>query len=159
MLLNNVFSPQPSSEQNCTESISYPRKKVKKLPLVLIVDDDGDSLYLLGHILSQYACETVVETQGSAALEQIKALLPDLILLDIWLPELNGMQITQALREDAATRSIPIVAVTALASDKDRQRIMQAGCDRYISKPYSLEDMESILNDFLKPCPVENSDS
>jgi CheY-like chemotaxis protein len=156
MLWNNFSSSQPNSAKIYAESTSYHREKVEKLPLVLIVDDDGDSLFLLGHILSQYACETVVETGGTAALEQIKKLLPDLILLDIWLPEMNGMQITQELKKVEATQSIPIVAVTALASDQDRQRILQAGCDQYISKPYSLEEMESILNGYLRPYAKES---
>jgi CheY-like chemotaxis protein len=155
MLWNSISLPHPSLEKIHAESSSYPREKVEKLPLVLIVDDDGDSLFLLGHILSQYACETVVETEGTAALAQIKNILPDLILLDIWLPEINGIQITQELKNDPATQSIPIVAVTALASEKDRQRILQAGCDQYISKPYSLEAMEGILNSYLRPYSVD----
>lgn len=117
---------------------------------VLVVDDDPDSLYLLEHILLQYACRVVCQSDGRAALDTALHLQPDLILLDIWLPSLSGLDILKQLRQHPRGRSIPVVAVTALASERDRQLIMQAGCNHYISKPYELEDMENALNQFLR---------
>jgi len=120
---------------------------------VLVVDDDPDSLYLLEHILAQYACRVVCQSDGRAALDIALQLQPDLILLDIWLPSLSGLDILKQLRQHARGRSIPVVAVTALASERDRHLIMQAGCNHYISKPYELEDMEQTLSQFLSLRP------
>jgi len=121
----------------------------EKLPVVLVVDDDKDSLFLLTHILSQYVCNTVIESEGMKALEHIKTIQPDLILLDIWMPGMSGLEIIQEVRRDDAINSIPVVAVTALAREQDRSNIMKAGCDQYISKPYQLEEMETLLSLYL----------
>lgn len=118
---------------------------------VLLVDDDPDSLFLLEHILAQFACQVICVTDGCSALETALTCLPDLILLDIWLPGMSGIEVVRSLRQNQATHSIPVIAVTALASDKDRSLILQAGCDIYVSKPYELEDVEAILERFLKP--------
>lgn len=158
MFRNSGFSPQPISGRFYTESAFSTcenSEQAEKLPLVLIVDDDGDSSYLLEHLLSQYICEVSVETEGHSALQQIQTLQPDLVLLDIWLPGIDGIEIARVLRKNSATQSIPIIAVTALAREQDRRNILRAGCTEYISKPYNLEDMETILSSYLKSQTVD----
>jgi CheY-like chemotaxis protein len=119
------------------------------IPTVLAVDDDEDSLYLLSHILEQFTCTLICETHGTQALSLIETLQPDLVLLDIWLPGVSGLEIVRAIRQNAALRSLPVVAVTALASAKDRESIFAAGFNQYLSKPYGLEDMEALLGAYL----------
>lgn len=142
-------SPQPNLVKATARSTAFIHTVPEKLPVVLVVDDDKDSLFLLTHILSQYVCNTVIESEGMKALERIRTIQPDLILLDIWMPGMSGLEIIQEVRRDNAINSIPVVAVTALAREQDRSNIMKAGCDQYISKPYQLEEMETLLSLYL----------
>lgn len=159
MLKAPLFSSKPCLEEanNGTdfllEAVKFVQSDVLKVPSVLLVDDDADSLLLLDYILRQFICTPIFATEGPSALELARNLQPDLILLDIWLPGINGFEIARALRGDSATQTIPIIAVTALASEKDRQKILRAGCTQYISKPYFLEEMEALLNHYLSLRP------
>lgn len=74
---------------------------------------------------------------------------PDLILLDIMLPDLNGIEIVQYLKRDPQTMTIPIVAVTAMARAEDRKRILDAGCNDYIKKPYIIDELEAMIRRYL----------
>lgn len=118
-------------------------------PTVLIIDDDNDSLVLLENILDQFTCNIVCQSSGQAALAYALQSPPDLILLDIWMPDIDGLEIARTLQQSSATRGIPIAAVTALASQRDRELILRAGCTHYISKPFLLEDMEAVLRQYL----------
>lgn len=141
-------SEQPSERKVKTKSQSAKVDKVK-LPVVLVVDDDEDSLFLLNHLLEQYACEVVSVSDGSEALAQVRSLQPDLILLDIWLPNMSGIDILRQIRIERLCPSTPVVAVTALVLEKDRELIFRSGFDRYICKPYDVVEMETLLNDYL----------
>jgi CheY-like chemotaxis protein len=74
---------------------------------------------------------------------------PDLILLDIMLPDMDGLEVIRCLKQISRTMTIPIVAVTALARATDREQILLAGCDDYISKPYMLEDLAALVYRYL----------
>jgi CheY-like chemotaxis protein len=116
-----------------------------KLPVVLAVDDDEDNLLLLSYVLEPLNCSIITAVDGHTAFEKARTEQPSLILLDIMLPDLDGLQIVRQLREDPKTRMIPVIAVTALARPEDRERILSAGCNDYISKPYLLEDLEAVI--------------
>lgn len=133
-------------------AIESPEKLASALgqPTVVIIDDDTDSLVLLENILDQFHCHTVGLSSGNAALTYLLRSPPALILLDIWLPDVDGLAIARTLRRHHATQMIPIAAVTALASQRDRELILQAGCNHYISKPYLLEDIEAMLQQYLQ---------
>lgn len=119
-------------------------------PTVLLVDDDPDSLILLEFILDQFACNTVCRQDGQAALAYVRQNPPDLILLDIKLSDMTGLEVIKALQQEDLGQAIPLVAVTALASRRDRHRILQAGFVHYISKPYALESIEALLKQYLQ---------
>ncbi|MBD2741733.1 response regulator [Coleofasciculus sp. FACHB-1120] len=121
-----------------------------KLPLVLAVDDDEDNLLLLSYVLEPLNCSIITAVDGHTAFEKARTEQPSLILLDIMLPDLDGLQIVRQLREDSHTRTIPVIAVTALARPEDRERILAAGCNDYISKPYLLEDLEAVIRRNLR---------
>lgn len=120
-----------------------------KQPLILAVDDDEDNLFLLTEVLRPLSCLSITATRGEAALLLARDCQPDLILLDVMLPDFNGMEVVQRLRRDPKTRNIPVIAVTALARTEDRESLLLEGCDDYISKPYMLSDLEDIIRRYL----------
>lgn len=117
-----------------------------KAPVILAVDDDEDNLLLLTYVLEPLNCRVITAVDAHTAFEKVEIEHPDLILLDVMLPDLDGLQIVHQLRQDSKTRGIPVVAVTALAREEDRTRILTAGCNDYISKPYLIEDLEAIIH-------------
>lgn len=109
---------------------------------ILAVDDHDDSLLLITQILTRHDRTLLTAQNGETALTLAQTFRPDLILLDIVLPDLSGFEVVHRLRQNAATASIPVIAVTALARADDRQKLLQAGCNDCVSKPYLLEDLE-----------------
>jgi len=124
---------------------------VNRQPLILAVDDDEDNLLLLTEVIKPLNCLFVTATHGKAALVLAQSFQPDLILLDAMLPDFNGLEVVQSLRKNPQTREIPVIAVTALAGLEDKESLLLGGCDDYISKPYMLEDLESIILRHLNP--------
>ncbi|MBD1815049.1 response regulator [Microcoleus vaginatus] len=122
---------------------------VDKRPLVLAVDDNPDNLELLTQILDLFGCECVGAVDGYAALSAAVDRQPDLIVLDICLPDIDGMEVVKRVQQNPELRHIPIVAVTALAKPEDRARILQAGCVEYLSKPFNIKDLETVIRQHL----------
>lgn len=118
-------------------------------PLILAVDDDEDNLLLLAYVLEPLGCSLITAVDGLSALRKAQTYHPDLILLDILLPCIDGREVTTQLKRDPKTRNIPVIAVTALASTQDKRCILQSGCDDYISKPYMIDDIETIVRRHL----------
>ena len=110
---------------------------------VLLVEDNEDNLIIYSTIL-QYGGYRVVEAHdGRAALAAARSAHPDLILMDVSIPYIDGLEVTRRLKADPATSHIPIIALTAHALTTDRDRALEAGCDGYISKP---AEPRAILN-------------
>ena len=122
---------------------------VTQRPLVLAVDDNEDNLGLISFTLDLFGFAFISAPDGQTTLELAQTHQPDLILLDIMLPDLDGIEVVRRLKQDSRTRSIKIIAVTALARDEDRDRILAAGCQDYISKPYMVDDLEALLRRYL----------
>jgi CheY-like chemotaxis protein len=120
-------------------------------PFILAVDDNEDSLLLARYTAELCGIECIGRTSGWAALAFATACLPTLILLDILLPDLNGVDLFHHLKQDSLTRDIPIIAVTSLAKKSDRDSLLAAGFADYISKPYMLEDLEASILRHFKP--------
>jgi len=121
-----------------------------KQPFVLGVDDNQDDLLLLSYTVEPCNIEFIGRTSGWAALKLIAILPPALILLDILLPDLNGIDFLYYLKQNPLTSDIPVVAVTALATLSDRTLLLSAGFVDYVSKPYMLEDIEAVISPYLK---------
>lgn len=130
------------SLQSCEPSFSLQ-------PLILGVEDDEDNLLLLSYAIESFGCQFVGQSNSQSAFAAAKAYQPDLILLDILMPNLDGIQLLQRFRQDQLTRQIPVIAVTAMARVEDRQMLLQAGFTDYISKPYMLEDLELLIHQHL----------
>lgn len=102
---------------------------------VLVVEDDTDNRRIVTKVLSIDGYEVIEATDGVEALDKVRIEHPDLILMDLALPHLDGWEATRRLKKDPATRAIPIVALTAVAMRGDEEQARAAGCDDYLSKP------------------------
>ncbi|NES23750.1 MAG: response regulator [Symploca sp. SIO3E6] len=121
-----------------------------KPPLVLVVDDDEDNLLLMTHVLDHLGCSWITAVDGMSALQKAQTAQPALILLDILMPHMNGAEVLARLKENSKVQQIPVIAVTALANTSEREDIMLAGFDDYVSKPYMLEEVEAALERHLR---------
>ena len=120
---------------------------------ILVVEDNKLDMRLLKDILEGSGYETLQAVDGLEAIDLAFASLPDLILMDIQLPEISGLEVSRRLKGDDRSRRIPIVAVTAFAMGWHEREALDSGCDAYISKPISilgfLNTVESFLPRFL----------
>ena len=117
---------------------------------VLIVEDNELNMKLFHDLIEACGHDTLETRDGIEALKLAREYHPDLILMDIQLPEVSGLEVTRWLKEDDDLRAIPVVAVTAFAMKGDEEKIRQGGCEAYIAKPISvtkfLETVERFLN-------------
>ena len=123
-------------------------EKMKKT--VLVVEDNELNMKLFNDLLEAHGYNVVQTRDGLKALDLARTHKPDLILMDIQLPEVSGIEITKWLKEDDALRSIPVIAVTAFAMKGDEQKIREGGCEAYISKPISVINFLQTIDGFLK---------
>lgn len=130
-------------------SLSSSEQPAAGQPLVLVVDDNEDNLLLLTFVLEQLGCGLLTAANGQTALNLAQSYQPALILLDIMLPDLDGMEVCSRLRQNPLTTRIPIIAVTALARQQDRERILSAGCNDCVTKPYNVDELEVLLTQYL----------
>jgi two-component system cell cycle response regulator DivK len=105
---------------------------------VLIVEDNELNMKLFNDLLEAHGYATIQTKSGVEAVELARRHRPNLILMDIQLPEVSGLEVTQWLKDDEELRSIPIVAITAFAMKGDEEKIRQGGCEAYLSKPISV---------------------
>jgi CheY-like chemotaxis protein len=110
-------------------------------PIVLIVDDEERNLKLFKALLSHEGFETVTASNGAAALASVDARRPDLILLDVMMPGINGFEVCRRLKQEARTQMIPVLMVTALKENEDRVRALEAGADDFLSKPIDATEL------------------
>ncbi len=115
----------------------------------LIVEDNALNLKLMRDLLEASDIATLQTKDGSRALEMVREHRPDIILMDIQLPDVSGLDVTRQLKADTELRDIPIIAVTALALRGDEERVLEAGCNAYISKPISVAKFLAEVKKFL----------
>jgi two-component system, cell cycle response regulator DivK len=115
---------------------------------VLVVEDNDLNMKLFCDLLEAHGYGTVQTRDGSAVLEMARAHRPDLILMDIQLPEVSGLDVTRWLKSDDDLRAIPVIAVTAFAMKGDEERIRDGGCEAYIAKPISVARFMSTVKQF-----------
>jgi len=116
---------------------------------ILIVEDNLDVIYILRRQVANLGYDTLVATNGREAVEMAATHLPDLILMDIMLPEMNGLEATRLIRGNPKTNSIPILAATARVTMKDRDECLQNGCDDYMPKPFTPAQLASNIEKLL----------
>jgi two-component system, cell cycle response regulator DivK len=117
---------------------------------VLVVEDNELNMKLFNDLLEAHGYRVVQTRDGLSALEIARKHMPDLILMDIQLPEVSGIEVTKWLKEDEDLKRIPVIAVTAFAMKGDEQKIREGGCEAYISKPISVVSFLQTIDKFLK---------
>jgi two-component system, cell cycle response regulator DivK len=120
---------------------------------ILIVEDNRTDARLIRDLLEWYGYETLQTGDGLEAMKLAWECLPDLILMDIQLPKISGLDVTRRLKDDEQSQNIPIIAVTALAMGWHEREALDSGCDAYISKPISIFDFLHTVRSFLPRSP------
>jgi two-component system cell cycle response regulator DivK len=132
--------------------------RIQKLPdaeaemmakTVLVVEDNELNMKLFHDLLEANGYNTIQTRSGLEAIDLARAQRPDLILMDIQLPEVSGLEVTKWIKEDDDLRSIPVIAVTAFAMKGDEERIRQGGCEAYLSKPISVSKFIETVKAYL----------
>lgn len=120
------------------------------MPKILIVEDNELSRDMLSRRLRRKGYEVLVATDGQEGIAMAQRELPDLVLMDLSLPDLDGWEATRRLKTDAKTQSIPVIALTAHAMSGDREKALDAGCDEYDTKPIDLRRLLSKMVRFVE---------
>lgn len=118
---------------------------------ILVVDDEPALLRLMEFVLARQGHAMLTATNGEEALEMAREHRPDLIVLDIMMPRLDGYQVVESLRADAELSAIPIIMLSAKAQQEDINRGVEVGVDKYITKPFSPEELAEVVTEFLPP--------
>ncbi|HEX3884911.1 MAG TPA: response regulator [Stellaceae bacterium] len=116
--------------------------------LILIVEDNELNMRLLNDVLEAHGYSIIKTDQGEVAVELALRERPDVILMDIQLPDISGLEATRRIKEDERTRDIPVIAVTAFAMSGDEKRIRDSGADAYVSKPIMLQPFLALLESY-----------
>ena len=117
---------------------------------ILIVEDNELNQKLFCDLLESRGYEVAQVTDGALAIDAVKMHAPDLIIMDIQLPNISGIDLTKWLKQDPQTQHIPILAVTAFAMRRDQNRVLQSGCDAYLSKPISLNPFLQTIKELIE---------
>lgn len=131
----------PASQAK-TQDQGQTRKKI------LIVEDNELNMKLFNDLLEAHGYAVLQTRDGLSALELAREHRPDLILMDIQLPEVSGIEVTKWLKEDDSLKHIPVIAVTAFAMKGDEEKIREGGCEAYISKPISVMSFLATIDQF-----------
>ena len=116
---------------------------------VLIVEDNELNMKLFRDLLEAHGYNTLQTKDGMEALSLAREHTPDLILMDIQLPEVSGLEVTKWIKEDEILKSIPVIAVTAFAMKGDEEKIREGGCEAYVAKPISVEGFLNTVKEFI----------
>ncbi len=118
--------------------------------VILIVEDEPKNLKLIRDLLQALGYLTLEATDGAQGIELAKAHKLDLILMDILMPVMDGLEATKILKADAETKNIPIIALTSYAMKEDNEKIREAGCDGYITKPIDTREFLKKVAEYLR---------
>lgn len=123
---------------------------------IMIVEDNELNMKLFNDLLEANGFETVTTRDGATALDLARTHMPDLILMDIQLPEISGLDITRQLKAEDDLKHIPVIAVTAFAMKGDEDKIKECGCEGYVSKPISIMSFIETIKDQLAATKVDS---
>ena len=116
---------------------------------VLIVEDNELNMKLFNDLLQAHGLNTIQTRNGLDAIDLARNHMPDLILMDIQLPEVSGLEVTKWLKDDDSVKHIPVIAITAFAMKGDEERIREGGCEAYLSKPISVLKFLETVKSFV----------
>jgi two-component system, cell cycle response regulator DivK len=116
---------------------------------ILVIEDNPDNMTLIVDVLTSLNYDVLQATDGQRGVEMVDEERPDLVLMDLSLPKMDGWTATRKLKAEHDLQAIPIIALTAHAMVGDRERAIEAGCDDYVSKPINLQELAAKLKKFL----------
>jgi len=125
---------------------------------ILIVDDNSTNMKLVRILLASEGYDVRTAADAEEALNVLKEFYPRLILMDVQLPGIDGLELTRRLKSDPATRDITILGLTAYAMKGDKERIIAAGCDGYVPKPIDTRTLPELLAGYLQPMEGKKAD-
>ncbi len=117
--------------------------------MILIVEDEPKNLTLLRDLLQVSGYKTIEATDGEQGVELAKSNKPDLILMDVQMPKMDGLEATRILKADATTSNIPVLALTSYAMKGDKERVLEAGCNGYLPKPFNIQELLKEVTEYL----------
>ena len=120
---------------------------------ILVIEDNEQNIYLMDFLLRAAGFRVIQAMDGTTGIEKARETRPDLILLDIQLPEMDGYEVARRLRADPGLAQTPIIAVTSYAMVGDREKAIEAGCTSYIEKPINPDTFVKQITPFLEPVP------
>jgi two-component system cell cycle response regulator DivK len=120
---------------------------------ILVVEDDQDNREMVLKVLKHNGYQAIEAVDGQEAIEKAKTEDPDLILLDLYIPKMDGYEVTRRLKGDQGLKHIPIIALTAHAMKGNREEALAAGCDGYIAKPINVRELPQQIEHFLRRSP------
>ena len=138
---------EKDTKEEKTENLEEEKPEKKT---VLIVEDNELNMKLFRDLLEAHGVDTVETRNGMEVVEVAKESKPDLILMDIQLPEVSGLDVTKWLKQDESLQDIPVIAVTAFAMKGDEEKIREGGCEDYISKPISVTRFLEVVDKHLQ---------
>src|SRR6185369_10195172 len=136
--VSEVFS---HSLHNCNNSLIFCNNEVCTHMKIVIIEDERDLAELLAFNLEKEGWQTIIALDGKTGLERVTAELPDIVILDLMLPEITGTEICKLLRKQESTAAIPIIMVTAKGEEIDRVVGFEVGADDYLVKPFSSREL------------------
>jgi two-component system cell cycle response regulator DivK len=116
---------------------------------ILIIEDEPRNMKLLRDLLQRFGYEIIEATDGEQGVEMAKARIPNLILMDIMMPKMDGYEATRIIKADAKTKHIPVIALTSFAMKGDKERAFESGCEGYIAKPVEIQEVLKTVEHFL----------
>jgi two-component system cell cycle response regulator DivK len=116
---------------------------------ILIVEDEPRNLKLLRDLLQRFGYEILEAPDGEQGVKLAGEKIPDMILMDIMMPKMDGLEATRIIKADEKTKHIPIIALTSYAMKGDREKTIEAGCDGYIAKPIDIKEVLKAIEHFL----------
>lgn len=149
------IEPSPAGNRTAAGAAEPERKAddrgpaAERLPGVVVIEDDPDNMTTIRAILRN-GYRVFEATEGRTGIEMVYRHIPDLVLLDIALPGISGFTVIKEIKSNFLTKNIPVIALTALSMKGDRERILKAGCDDYLAKPYNIEELMDKINRWLK---------
>ena len=127
-------------------SVSETPKKKKK---ILLVEDNEDSIYIIQFFLNRLGYEVIIAENGEIGIKKSLEHQPDLILMDMMMPVMDGYQASKSIKANEKTKMIPIIALTAHVSEEDRARTLDHGCDDYLPKPIEFDQLGALIKRWI----------
>jgi signal transduction histidine kinase/CheY-like chemotaxis protein len=142
--------PAGTSEHISTPAIDAPQQPAAAAPVVLLAEDEEHNIYTLSTYLAAKGYQVIGARNGAEAVDRARDSAPDVILMDIQMPGMDGLEAIRRIRDDPGIAPVPIIALTALAMPGDRERCLAAGANAYLGKPVSLKELVSTIGDLLR---------